>query len=849
MDPAEKNPMNKVKAFWICMMAVVVLFYLAACRFDRSGLPATEEFYSCQTSVTHYATSNQPLDAQVGGASQTKSYVINKGFGDTNVSTKPAPIYWDNTKFVVQAYGSGSLKGSIQIETGYNDWSNTNPAFLYVQILYQPEGFYLAYDSRANPKPSWLTKDYQQQIDPKTGQPDAITISMTDQNANPPTYVKMEIWRRFSIPANHLVIVPGNSYGDVGWGYVKKGTPAMYMAFIKPKSQIDYNKPDYDLQPQHVDVPAYTQADAEAAAAQDCKAKYGADPNLGCGKPACVYKGNTASSANPLKSFSQGSQIKFDKPSQANIAIAGHAETYTSQAAGTLYFDYLVTKHDLQLNSLILNFSPVDTAVGHFQNMAAILISQSQAHCKDGIPVYGQPCSHYEIAQGELIATESVLLDGKPIVWLSQNTVPLDITIDHTSKSFNAKGTIQATIKINDQDTPMNIGLDLYGYFVNFAPVAKGDESTKFSECEENTNQKPVVLNAAGSFEIYLPDPTNLPRYEWYEDFGLPTEHLWGNQKVVTIPQHMLGYGVHKITLLVADSQGLVDTTTFDVTVADTTPPHLTVPPDVTTDIYPSGTQSVQVDIGKAGASDACSGSAVVGNDAPKNGMFPPGITNITWQADDNRGNIATAVQKVNVRVEDNTVAELVIGAILLFFGGSAGGVLVLNRQAVPHTWATVLGAGSAAVTVAGGVVLASLLLNRPSLALSPGTRLQVETLDMTVGGEYDRSYCYVSFDGAPEIRLPPDDFTFVQVQGGQGHIAEWGAGSRRFVVPLPKDGVLDLQGECWGWSRNTLHKLGPFASTFSSETWDGVRRTMEGTGFRIGISVKPLGSQEGGPL
>lgn len=839
--------MNTLRPFSISLAAVAVLFYLAACRFDRSGLPATEAFYSCQTSVTHYGTSNQPLDAQVGGASQTKSYVINKGFGDTNVSTKPAPIYWDNTKFVVQAYGSGSLKGSIQIETGYNDWSNTTPAFLYVQILYQPEGFYLAYDSRANPKPSWLTKDYQTQIDPATGQPDAITISMTDQNANPPAYVKMQIWRRVSIPANHLVIVPGNSYGDVGWGYVKKGTPAMYIAFIKPKSQVDYSKPDYDLQPQHDDVPAYTQADAEAAAGQDCKAKYGADPNLRCGKPACDYKGDTGAQQHPLTSFSQGSEIKFDKPSQANITIEGHTETYTSEATGTLYFDYLVTKHDLQLNSLILNFSPVDTAVGHFQNMAAILINQAQAHCKDGMPIYGQPCSHYEIAQGELIATESVLLDGKTIVWPSQNTVPIDVTINHASKSFSAKGTIQATIKINDQDTPMNIDLDLYGYFVNFAPVAKGEESTKFSECEENTNQKPVVLNAAGSFEIYLPDPTNLPRYEWYEDFGLVTEHLWGNQKVVTIPSHTLGYGVHRMTLLVGDTAGVVDTTTFDVTVADTTPPHLTVPPDITTDIYPAGTQSAQVDIGKAGASDACSSSATISNDAPANLLFPPGVTNVTWQADDNRGNVATAVQRVNVRLEENLIVQVVIGVIILFLGGSVGGFVVFGHHAPHPRWLTVLGAGSAAaVTIAGGVVLARPLLNRPGPP--PPQQLQIEAIDMSVSGDYDRVYCYASLAGAPEVRLPERDFTFIQVSAGQGNIAEWAAGNRKLVVSMPKDGVLNLGGECWAWSGKTLHRLGPFAGKYPSETWDGARRPLEGAGFHIDVALKPVEQVVTGP-
>ncbi|HJX38243.1 MAG TPA: Ig-like domain-containing protein, partial [Anaerolineae bacterium] len=48
-------------------------------------------------------------------------------------------------------------------------------------------------------------------------------------------------------------------------------------------------------------------------------------------------------------------------------------------------------------------------------------------------------------------------------------------------------------------------------------------------------------------------------------------------------------------------------------------------------------------------------------------------------------------------------------------------------------------------------------------------SQLQVDVLDMTVRGNYDQTYCYVSLENLPELRMPADDSAFVQVQGGRG--------------------------------------------------------------------------------
>jgi hypothetical protein len=129
-----------------------------------------------------------------------------------------------------------------------------------------------------------------------------------------------------------------------------------------------------------------------------------------------------------------------------------------------------------------------------------------------------------------------------------------------------------------------------------------------------------------------------------------------------------------------------------------------------------------------------------------------------------------------------------------------------------------------------------------PSCPTAAPDRLQVEVLDMSMGGAYNKAYCYVSFENAPEVRMPADDSQFVQVSGGQGNIASWAATSRKFVLPIPADDSLEMTGECWGWMGQRLSNLGTFSGAYARETWDGTRRSLTGETYEIGVTVQAIG-------
>jgi len=81
------------------------------------------------------------------------------------------------------------------------------------------------------------------------------------------------------------------------------------------------------------------------------------------------------------------------------------------------------------------------------------------------------------------------------------------------------------------------------------------------------------------------------------------------------------------------------------ITLADTTPPVITTPANVSVEATGSATT---VAIGAATATDAVDGVLIPTNDAPVGG-FPVGITTVTYSATDNAGNIGTATQLVTV--------------------------------------------------------------------------------------------------------------------------------------------------------------------------------------------------------
>jgi hypothetical protein len=126
-----------------------------------------------------------------------------------------------------------------------------------------------------------------------------------------------------------------------------------------------------------------------------------------------------------------------------------------------------------------------------------------------------------------------------------------------------------------------------------------------------------------------------------------------------------------------------------------------------------------------------------------------------------------------------------------------------------------------------------------PALA----THLEIEALDMDVASGYDRVYCYLSLEGTPEKRIPADDSAFIQVSDGRGNIANWAAGDKRLLLPIPTDDEVTLGGECWGWQGMALNKLGAFQASTPRALWDGSRQTLTGANFTIGYRILPFGS------
>ena len=104
--------------------------------------------------------------------------------------------------------------------------------------------------------------------------------------------------------------------------------------------------------------------------------------------------------------------------------------------------------------------------------------------------------------------------------------------------------------------------------------------------------------------------------------------------------------GTTVITTAATDAAGNASTARQTVTVSDTTPPSINVPPPQTFEATAPLTPLAAVDYGTATVTDAV-GPVAASSDAP--GAFPLGLTVITTAATDAAGNSSTAAQLVNL--------------------------------------------------------------------------------------------------------------------------------------------------------------------------------------------------------
>jgi hypothetical protein len=356
--------------------------------------------------------------------------------------------------------------------------------------------------------------------------------------------------------------------------------------------------------------------------------------------------------------------------SEAELKVKGHL--YNKNVSGELHFEYLLDKsgnflQEMKINSMLLKLDPLKTGIGTFTDIVISLLAPVTATCriKQGkYPPWATPCDWYDIPKEEFLTSISAREGGGALIYVARNQLPLVIGIQHKSRHFEIKGgPLSTQVGYNGKSTRLDVEIDLSGHFLNFAPTAVGGkESTRLVECSSgrnriSSNQDPAVLDAGGSFEVYN-DPIPSNAYKWYEDYGLVTRKYWGSGNRVTIGAHEISYGVHHMTLLVRDDFGVADTDSFELEIQDTKPPQLTVPPDISYLIQPPQKPPVKINLGQAWATDLCADETSITNDAPKDMLFPVGVTTVTWEADDGRGNVVTKPQRVNVYRSGKSVLE-----------------------------------------------------------------------------------------------------------------------------------------------------------------------------------------------
>jgi hypothetical protein len=134
---------------------------------------------------------------------------------------------------------------------------------------------------------------------------------------------------------------------------------------------------------------------------------------------------------------------------------------------------------------------------------------------------------------------------------------------------------------------------------------------------------------------------------------GTPVAFLWSapgitfSSPTIARPTARFPVGTTTVTLRVTAASGATATDTMLVTVVDTKPPVLTVPPDIII------SACVNPNIGTATAVDGCGGTVTLTNNKPS--RFPLGTTVVTYFAVDRFGNATSATQRVRAVLGDST--------------------------------------------------------------------------------------------------------------------------------------------------------------------------------------------------
>jgi len=188
------------------------------------------------------------------------------------------------------------------------------------------------------------------------------------------------------------------------------------------------------------------------------------------------------------------------------------------------------------------------------------------------------------------------------------------LATDCTSRSFDISEFAEQSIRIafvvnatlNDLDVQVDDVSLVLGHS-NQTPTADAG-ADQSPECA-GPGGALVTLDGSGSSDLDSTPGTNddIVLFEWFEDFGLPTENFIASGSILTVP---FSLGAHAVTLRATDTAGATDTDDVLIAVVDTTPPALAVAPFPQA-LWPPNHRIVQVEVAVT-AEDACGSATVV---------------------------------------------------------------------------------------------------------------------------------------------------------------------------------------------------------------------------------------------
>ncbi len=124
-------------------------------------------------------------------------------------------------------------------------------------------------------------------------------------------------------------------------------------------------------------------------------------------------------------------------------------------------------------------------------------------------------------------------------------------------------------------------------------------------------------------------------------------------------------------------------------------------------------------------------------------------------------------------------------------------------------------------------------------------TSLNLLLLSLTTQEAYDGVYCYVSFNGSRYERLPAEP-GLLRPSGGELYyelpLQLPSRGLYSFTVP--SDGLVRLEGECWGRRAAESLRIGRFSGSHARSEWDGRDLTNE----LLAFEPRPVASLTGAP-